>query len=288
MGCKQETMHGSGAFKFQLLAWRRKPMKVFKYVSLISASLLLAGGLFAGQANAQSRTLSTVNGQTGTQANGQANGQAAPAANGNGAAAAPAGRRLATQGETTNFSTLGITPETYIRRILSVQDGQATPAQAAPTQAAPAQAIPAPAAAQPGESEYDRLMRLGYAESRVGNYALAQQYFEQALAVNPGDRMATIAYWNMENAIQKTAQAAQAAQTTQASLRIARVSNAADPVTAVTPDFDRYMSAGYTATEARDYQTALQYFNAALQLRPNNPYALQAIRNVNTYIQASQ
>ncbi|MBD0268646.1 MAG: hypothetical protein ICV77_10175 [Cyanobacteria bacterium Co-bin8] len=139
----------------------------------------------------------------------------------------------------------------------------------------------APEAALPGESEYDRLMRLGYAESRVGNYGVAQQDFEQALAVNPGDRMATIAFWNMENAIQKTAQAAQATQT------VARVSNDAVPANAA-PDFDRYMNAGYSATEIRDYETALRYFNTALQIRPNNPYALQAIRNVNTYIQTGQ
>ncbi|MBD0336694.1 MAG: tetratricopeptide repeat protein [Cyanobacteria bacterium Co-bin13] len=259
-------------------------MKAFKYVSLISASLLLLGGLAAGQANAQSRSLSTrsSNNSVNGQENGQTNNQAAPAANAE--AGATSGRSLSTQGENTNFSTLGITPEAYIQRIMSIQNGQPGVPQAG--QAQGAATVPAPAAALPGESEYDRLMRLGYAESRVGNYTLAQQYFEQALVVNPGDRMATIAYWNMENAIQKTAQAAQTGQSTQT---IARVSNGGAASTAnAASDFDGYMNAGYSATEARDYQTALQYFNAALQLRPNNPYALQAIRNVNTYIQAGQ
>lgn len=48
-------------------------------------------------------------------------------------------------------------------------------------------------------------------------------------------------------------------------------------------EFDRYMTAGYAATQERDYETALLYFQRALDERPNNSYALQAIENVEQY-----
>jgi hypothetical protein len=48
--------------------------------------------------------------------------------------------------------------------------------------------------------------------------------------------------------------------------------------------FDRYMRAGYAATEERDYDTALLYFRRALDERPNDPYAQRAIQNVQNYI----
>ncbi|MEB3358597.1 MAG: hypothetical protein VKK04_17860 [Synechococcales bacterium] len=48
-------------------------------------------------------------------------------------------------------------------------------------------------------------------------------------------------------------------------------------------EFDRYMAAGYEATQQRDYETALLYFQRALDERPNNSYALQAIQNVEQY-----
>ncbi|WP_199305943.1 hypothetical protein [Pseudanabaena sp. FACHB-2040] len=48
-------------------------------------------------------------------------------------------------------------------------------------------------------------------------------------------------------------------------------------------EFDRYMEAGYEATEQRDYETALLYFQRALDERPNNSYAQQAIQNVEQY-----
>lgn len=47
--------------------------------------------------------------------------------------------------------------------------------------------------------------------------------------------------------------------------------------------FDRYMNAGYKATEQRDYDTALLYFKRALDERPNDPYAQRAIENVDRY-----
>lgn len=56
------------------------------------------------------------------------------------------------------------------------------------------------------------------------------------------------------------------------------------PSTTTQPsDFDRYMRAGYAATQQRDYETALLYFRRALDERPDDSYAEQAIRNVETY-----
>jgi hypothetical protein len=50
------------------------------------------------------------------------------------------------------------------------------------------------------------------------------------------------------------------------------------------PVFDRYMQAGYRATEQRDYATALLYFQRALDERPDDSYAQQAIENVEGYL----
>ena len=47
--------------------------------------------------------------------------------------------------------------------------------------------------------------------------------------------------------------------------------------------YDRYMQAGYAATKQKDYSTALLYFKRALDERPNDAYAQQAIRNVEAY-----
>lgn len=48
--------------------------------------------------------------------------------------------------------------------------------------------------------------------------------------------------------------------------------------------YDRHMRAGYTATQQRKYPEALEHFQRALAERPNDPYATQAIRNVQSYI----
>jgi hypothetical protein len=58
----------------------------------------------------------------------------------------------------------------------------------------------------------------------------------------------------------------------------------AAPAQPTTSIFDRYMNAGYTATQTRDYPTALLYFRRALDERPNDSFAQQAIRNVEGYI----
>jgi hypothetical protein len=48
-------------------------------------------------------------------------------------------------------------------------------------------------------------------------------------------------------------------------------------------EYDRYMRAGYAATQQRDYETALLYFKRALDERPNDSFAAQAIQNVEGY-----
>jgi len=50
-----------------------------------------------------------------------------------------------------------------------------------------------------------------------------------------------------------------------------------------TSDYDRYMQAGYAATQAREFDTALLYFRRALDERPDDSYAEQAIQNVENY-----
>jgi Flp pilus assembly protein TadD len=45
------------------------------------------------------------------------------------------------------------------------------------------------------------------------------------------------------------------------------------------------MELGYNLTNQGDYQSALINFRRALSQRPNDPYAVQAIRNVQGYIQ---
>lgn len=47
--------------------------------------------------------------------------------------------------------------------------------------------------------------------------------------------------------------------------------------------YDRYMEAGYAATQKQDYETALLYFKRALDERPGDGYAQQAIQNVENY-----
>jgi hypothetical protein len=48
--------------------------------------------------------------------------------------------------------------------------------------------------------------------------------------------------------------------------------------------YDRYMRAGYDANRRKEHQTALLYFRRALDERPNDTYATQAIRNVENYL----
>ncbi|MEB3356468.1 MAG: tetratricopeptide repeat protein [Synechococcales bacterium] len=142
--------------------------------------------------------------------------------------------------------------------------------------------VPRPEAAQPGEPPYDRFMRLGYAASETGDYQEAMTYFRQALDANPGDRLATIAYWNMVDALQ-TIQVNVAEETAEVSE--VNSPTAGGGTSSEAPTFDEYMNAGYAAVKRNNYQQALGYFQRAQQIRPDNPYANQAIRNVQTYLQ---
>ncbi len=48
--------------------------------------------------------------------------------------------------------------------------------------------------------------------------------------------------------------------------------------------YDQVMQAGYKATQEKDYKTAQQQFQKALELRPNDLYAQQALQNVEFYL----
>lgn len=49
--------------------------------------------------------------------------------------------------------------------------------------------------------------------------------------------------------------------------------------------YDSAMKAGYIAVQNRDYPAALENFRKALALRPQDPYALKAIENVEGYLE---
>ncbi len=53
------------------------------------------------------------------------------------------------------------------------------------------------------------------------------------------------------------------------------------------PIFDRYMQAGYAADQQKDVATALLYFSRALDERPNDPFAIQAMRNAQASVERS-
>jgi tetratricopeptide (TPR) repeat protein len=113
-----------------------------------------------------------------------------------------------------------------------------------------------------GESTYDRYMRLGYAAAKERNFQLAANYFSGALADRPGDRLATIAFWNCKhNLLASGASASSAAA-----------------------NYQHHMRAGYDATQRHQFHHAQQEFQAALAARPGDPYASQGLKNVTTYI----
>lgn len=112
------------------------------------------------------------------------------------------------------------------------------------------------------EQEYDEYMRLGFASYQSGEYADAANFFRYALYAVPRDREATVAYWNAVNELQSPNQ----------------------DLTGRAAIYEANMEAGYDATEVSDYDAAMVYFRTALQQRPNDYYATQAIRNVHTYL----
>ena len=107
-------------------------------------------------------------------------------------------------------------------------------------------------------------MRLGYAAQQEGDFVDAANFFRAALYAVPRDREATIAYWNARGELQANEQ----------------TSDLSDRAAA----YEANMEAGYDATDDGDYETALGYFENAIQLRPRDYYAAQAIRNVYTYL----
>ena len=108
--------------------------------------------------------------------------------------------------------------------------------------------------------EYDEYMRLGFAAQQAGNYTDAATFFRYALYAVPDDREATTAYWNAVNELQS------------------------DEAGGQTTAYEQAMDQGYDATDTGDYAAALGHFQAALQQRPDDYYAAQAVRNVQTYI----
>jgi len=115
-----------------------------------------------------------------------------------------------------------------------------------------------------GERPYDRYMRLGYAAVQRQYYAAAQTYFRSALYERNNDRQANIAYWNAVDAV--------------------RDGEFGTNSEAPEAPYDRYMRLGYDATERGNYTQALGFFENALAERPDDAYALQAIRNVQAYM----
>jgi hypothetical protein len=56
-----------------------------------------------------------------------------------------------------------------------------------------------------------------------------------------------------------------------------------DPLKLLNP-YDTYMQEGYGATREREYEKALESFQKALEERPEDPYAQQAIQNIESYM----
>jgi uncharacterized protein HemY len=115
-----------------------------------------------------------------------------------------------------------------------------------------------------GESAYDRYMRLGYAAAKEQKWAIASDYFHSALYERPNDRLATIAFWNVNSHINSTG-------------------GSSETIKAI-ETYDRYMRLGYDAVQRHHFQDALNYFQGALKIKPADQYATQAVRNVQTYM----
>ena len=129
--------------------------------------------------------------------------------------------------------------------------------QAAAQTASP---TPSPADIENPVQQYNDYMRRGFAAYQNENYVDAANFFRAALYAVPNDREATTAYWNAVNALNSPEISGRAAV------------------------YEENMELGYDATESGDYSSALEYFQTALQQRPGDYYATQAMRNVQTYI----
>lgn len=115
-----------------------------------------------------------------------------------------------------------------------------------------------------GESPYDRYMRLGYSAAKEKKYRIASDYFRSALYERPDDRLATIAFWNVKHQLNQQ--------------------EADSPPPSNIETYNRYMRLGYDAAQRQHFQYALTYFQSALKAKPGDEYAIQAVKNVQTYI----
>lgn len=108
-------------------------------------------------------------------------------------------------------------------------------------------------AAEPylGETSYDRYMRLGYAALQEESFTTAAEYFRSALYERPNDRWATIAYWHAVNG------------------NIDGEAGLGSPAVETTR-YDRFMRLGYDATQREDYTAAINFFQRALDVRPDD------------------
>jgi tetratricopeptide (TPR) repeat protein len=134
-------------------------------------------------------------------------------------------------------------------------------------------------------SSVQQLLQRGYDLTAQKQYHQALKYFRQALQVSPGNRYAIGAIRNVESYIRRDRQ--------QKPSRPSVVSKQKPSVAPVvsrgsTFSFNQYMQLGYRYTTMRNYRQALKYFEKALQIRPSNQYATDAIRNVTGYIQRRQ
>lgn len=107
-------------------------------------------------------------------------------------------------------------------------------------------------------------MKLGYAAVQRGDFAAAVDFFRDAFYERPNDQPALIAFTNARDYLNKT--------------RSARNSTQAEP------EYDRYLRIGYSATQQGDYQTALINFRRAINERPGDAAAAEALRTIQRYI----
>lgn len=152
-----------------------------------------------------------------------------------------------------------------VRTYLNSEEVGTSPTILEPSQSPLLESPPTTSAPYLGEAPYDRYMRLGYAAQQEQNFITAADYFRSALYERPNDRWATIAYWN----------AIDGSQDGEAGL------GAPD---AEQSRYDRLMRLGYDATQREEYSSAIDFFQRALEQRPGDYYATEAIDNVRTYM----
>lgn len=119
-------------------------------------------------------------------------------------------------------------------------------------------------------TSFGMYMNWGYDATAEKNYELALYWFQQALDEKPKNPYAL-------KAIQNIKKYARSTRTPSTSYAVSSVDM-----------FETYMRSGYSASKSKIYDLALYYFKKALDERPNNPYAVKAIQNVQVYMQRNQ